>query len=118
MSIFQICALLKKKHALSPRASAADILAQPVARHAVPLDLLPRHRKLSSQTLERSLAEAHEALVQLLLVLSLCCGNLLDDSGAVDGRDGAVDGLVGQETDVSVLVVVHVDFKGALEGAG
>lgn len=85
-------------------------MTQPVARHAIPLDFLPRHRELSSQTLEGSLTEAHEALVQLLLVLSLRGRDLPDDAGTVDGRDGAGNGLVGEQTNVAVFVIVYVNF--------
>lgn len=85
-------------------------MTQPVARHAIPLNFLSRHRKLSSQALEGSLAEAHEALVQLLLVLSLRGRDLLNDTGAVDRGDGAGNGFVGEQTNVAVLIIVYVNF--------
>lgn len=107
-----------KNHALSPRASVANILAQTVACHAVPFDLLSCHRQLSSQTLECTLAKAHETLVQLLLVPLLRCRDFSNDTGAVGRGDSTGDRLVGQETNVSVLVVVHVNLERALEGPG
>ena len=56
---------------LSLGAATANVLAQPVARHLVPLNLLSRDWKLSSQSLECALTQADEALVQFFLLFFL-----------------------------------------------
>jgi hypothetical protein len=72
---------------LSLTATTPNVLPQLVARHLVPLNLLPRHGQLSSQTLEGALTQIDEALVQLPLVLLLRRGDLLGDACARAGLD-------------------------------
>lgn len=66
---------------LSFRAASANVLTETVASDLVPLNLLSRHWKLSAETFERALAQTNKALVELLLVLLFCDGNLLADAG-------------------------------------
>lgn len=104
-------------HRLSPGAAAADVLAHAVAGDLFPLDLLPCDGQLSPQALERALAEAREAPVQLFLVLPLAGADFLDDAGARARRYRGADRLVRQQPYVPVLVVVHVHLDAALQVA-
>jgi len=103
---------------LSPRTSAPDILPQPVTGHLIPLNLLPRHGQLSPQSLKSSLAQACETPVQLLLVLLLAQRDLPCDARAGSRGHRCRHRLVGDQSDVAVLVVVYVDLDGALEAVG
>lgn len=84
-------------------------ITHPVATNLLPLDLLTGDRKLSSQTLEGTLIEFCESLVNFCLVA------LLELCDVANGVAGVGDGnwLGSLETDVAVFVVVDIDVDGA-----
>lgn len=84
-------------------------ITHPITTDLLPLDLLTRDRKLSSQTLEGTLVEFCESLVDFCLVALL---DLCDFADGVAGA-GNRNGLGGLETDVAVFVVVNIDVDGA-----
>jgi hypothetical protein len=103
-------------HPLSSPRTTPNVLSQPISANLLPLNLLPRNRQLPPQTLERTLTQLPKGLVQILLILPLRRRNLPYDvlfAHAVDA-----DLLVGEQPDVAVFVVVHVDLDGAGERAG
>lgn len=100
---------------LSPPSTTSDILSQPIPANLLPLDLLPRDRQLPPQPLERALAQLTKRLVQILLVFLLRHRNLPYDVLLADSTKADV--LFGEQPHVAVLVVVHVDFDAAGEGA-
>lgn len=102
---------------LPSRTTPTNVLTQSVARNLFPLNLLPRHGQLPPEALEGTLAQPREGPVHLLLVLLLYHRYLLRDATARTRGDRGGVGPVGQEPNVAVLVVVHVDLDRALEGS-
>lgn len=74
---------------------------------------------MSPQRLESALTQTAKRLVEILLVLLLLGSNLPHDLGSIcTATSTQVDLLGGEQTHVSVFVVVHVDFYAAGDGAG
>jgi hypothetical protein len=92
-----------------------NILTKPIPTNLLPLNLLPRDRKLPPQTLKRALTQARKRLIQIFLVLFLFSSNLLHD---ICPSRAQLDFLGCEQPHVAVLVVVHVDFYAAGDGAG
>jgi hypothetical protein len=80
-----------------------------VTTNLLPLDLLTSDGKLSSQTLEGTLVEFCESLIDFCLVALL---DLCDFANGIAGV-GNGDGLGGLEAYVAVFVVVNIDADGS-----
>ena len=89
----------------------------PVVPDLLPRHLLPRHRQLPPQPLERPLAQLRKSPVQLLVVIFLGHRYLPHHVAGARSRGGC-NGFGGGEAHVAVFVVVHVDFDGAGQGGG
>lgn len=108
----------KSKQYPLPRSSTSNILSQAISANLLPFHLHPCYRKLSPETLESALGQLGKGLVELFLVSPLDDGNLLDDvASAWVCASGGRKRLLGQQTDVPVFVIMHVDLDGTRQGA-
>lgn len=89
-----------------------DDQTYPVATDLLPLNLLAGDRELSSQTLECTLVELCEGLVDLGLVVLFHLCDLSDSIRGVGERDG----LGSLQADVAIFVVVDVNVDGTGDG--
>lgn len=82
-----------------------------ISSNLIPLHLLPRDGQLPPQSLKRILTQPLKTPIQLFLIPPFNLRNALYNlRGRGRGAEGGGNGPFGEQADIAVFVVVHVDF--------